>query len=250
MVVYLITNKENNKKYIGQTIGTLDRRWKRHVADSLSNRSDTKFSRAIRKYGKDSFKVEVIYETENKDELDTVEKEMIKKYNSILEGYNSCDGGSDCNTYRYKNKDEMDVIKKSISIAKVGSKNPNARSIKCKNIKSNKDFYFECVEDFRKFLGLTTHTSITRRLRKQAKEVLLGEWIIAYSDEDYPKEYNVNKTEKSGIKVQVISPTGDIIYSFPSIRAAGRKLNIDRRLIKDGLVLDNKNLIKIINNNK
>ena len=52
MYIYRITNKINNKIYIGQTIKTIKIRWLRHCTDALNYRSNTKFAKAIRKYGK------------------------------------------------------------------------------------------------------------------------------------------------------------------------------------------------------
>lgn len=38
MYIYKITNKINNKIYIGQTIKNINLRWQRHYTDALSNR--------------------------------------------------------------------------------------------------------------------------------------------------------------------------------------------------------------------
>lgn len=54
MYVYKITNKHNDKVYIGQSIRPIEERFKRHINDSLNNILNTHFARAIRKYGVDS----------------------------------------------------------------------------------------------------------------------------------------------------------------------------------------------------
>ena len=43
MIIYKITNKQNGKMYIGQTINSLENRWKRHQSDALNNIIDTHF---------------------------------------------------------------------------------------------------------------------------------------------------------------------------------------------------------------
>ena len=60
MWIYKITNIQNNKVYIGQSIRPIEQRFKRHINDAINNKLDTHFARAIRKYGKDSFRIETI----------------------------------------------------------------------------------------------------------------------------------------------------------------------------------------------
>ena len=55
-----MTNIQNNKVYIGQTIRPIQDRFHRHINDALNNILDTHFARAIRKYGKDNFIIEQI----------------------------------------------------------------------------------------------------------------------------------------------------------------------------------------------
>ena len=46
MIIYKITNKQNGKMYIGQTINSLEDRWKRHQSDALNNIIDTHFCKS------------------------------------------------------------------------------------------------------------------------------------------------------------------------------------------------------------
>ena len=81
MIIYKITNKQNGKMYIGQTINSLEDRWKRHQSDALNNIIDTHFARAIRYYGVDSFIVEIIDTAETQKELTEKEYYWIHQYN-------------------------------------------------------------------------------------------------------------------------------------------------------------------------
>ena len=56
MWIYKITNIQNNKVYIGQTIRPIEQRFNRHINDALNNVLDTHFARAIRYYGKENFR--------------------------------------------------------------------------------------------------------------------------------------------------------------------------------------------------
>ena len=49
----------NQKVYIGQTSETIEKRFARHMGYQ-KDEHDTKFYRAIRKYGKENFKIESI----------------------------------------------------------------------------------------------------------------------------------------------------------------------------------------------
>ena len=60
------------------------------------NEHDTKFYRAIKKYGKDNFKIEAIDSAETQAELDQKEIYYINFYNSVKEGYNSKDSMGKC----------------------------------------------------------------------------------------------------------------------------------------------------------
>ena len=72
--IYKITNIQNNKVYIGQTIRPVEYRFNRHINDALNNILDTHFARAIRKYGPQNFKLQVIDNAETQDELNKKEQ--------------------------------------------------------------------------------------------------------------------------------------------------------------------------------
>lgn len=88
--IYIIKNKINNKVYIGQTIHTIETRFLNHKA--ASKIEDTKFYRAIRKYGFENFYIELIEEV-SEELLDEREIYWIKNFDSYFNGYNSTLGG-------------------------------------------------------------------------------------------------------------------------------------------------------------
>lgn len=66
--IYKITNTENGKIYIGQTRKSVQKRWTHHVtcAKNTSNKDyNIPFHNAIRKYGRDAFRVDTIEECDN-----------------------------------------------------------------------------------------------------------------------------------------------------------------------------------------
>ena len=98
---WIVNDQGIEKSYIGQTIKEPEKRW-RHGKAYLSDKNDcdSKFAKAIRKYGWDNFQHEVIgiVEAETKQQLawdlDEWETYYIDKYDSFYNGYNSTTGGS------------------------------------------------------------------------------------------------------------------------------------------------------------
>lgn len=87
-IVYCILNKVNQKFYVGKTVKTIERRFNEHV--NLSRKSDrTRLSKAIRKYGRDSFSIEII-DTADKEILHLIEMIYINEFSPA---YNMTGGG-------------------------------------------------------------------------------------------------------------------------------------------------------------
>lgn len=104
MGIYVITNKINGKRYIGQSIDII-RRWRAHRTSYWT--SDLYLYRAMRKYGLESFIFEVLQECE-KEELNTLEKYWINFYQSDNPafGYNLTAGGDSAPKSGFKITDE------------------------------------------------------------------------------------------------------------------------------------------------
>ncbi len=93
MIIYLVTNLINQMKYVGQTIRTLKQRKSSHLSSSKKG-STYYLHRAIRKYGAENFKWEVIYNASSEEELNEKETFFIKEYNTnSQDGYNLTEGG-------------------------------------------------------------------------------------------------------------------------------------------------------------
>lgn len=94
--IYKITNDINKKVYIGQTIKTVNYRFKEHLRTAKNHYENkqtlTHFHKAIIKYGAEHFFVETIEECDD-NLLDEREIYWINYYDSFLNGYNSTTGG-------------------------------------------------------------------------------------------------------------------------------------------------------------
>lgn len=186
MWIYKITNLQNNKVYIGQTIRPIKKRFQRHISDSKNNILDTHFARAIRTYGEENFVIEEIDQAKTQDELNIKEQYWIHYYDSVLNGYNETDAISKCggNTYKSKTQEEMEVIKEKIRKTKIGAKNPVARKIKRINLQTGEEDVFDTIISCAKACGINNgKTSITTRLNGKIKTPYKNKWIFKYYDE-------------------------------------------------------------------
>lgn len=91
MIIYKATNIINGSIYIGKTTRRLNDRKKQHLAQSGND--NLLFHRAIKKYGKEKFKFEVIFNCLSVKELNEMEKFFIANYKATNELYNMTDGG-------------------------------------------------------------------------------------------------------------------------------------------------------------
>lgn len=230
MFIYKITNRINNKMYIGQTINGLEARFKRHINDAINNILDTHFARAIREHGKENFYIELIDVAESIEELKLKEQYWINFYDSTHKGYNETDALHKCggNTYKSKTKEEMLCIGQKIAHSKQGGKNPKARKVKCKNIKTQEELFFDSLIECKNYFNEQTHRFITTRVQHKTRSLYKGEWAIAYVEEEYLFEEVVNK---KGKMINTINLKTLETKSFASIRLLSRTLNIDRSTI-------------------
>lgn len=91
--IYKITNQINGKVYVGKTLETIEKRWRKHCRDSeKSNCANRPLYRAINKYGIENFIVEEIEEC-SPNVANEREIYWIEKLNSFKDGYNATLGG-------------------------------------------------------------------------------------------------------------------------------------------------------------
>ena len=108
--IYKITNKINGKSYIGQTIQNVKERFYQHCATKCSQAIlNMVIHKAINKYGKSNFTIEVIEEVESTN-LNDRERYWIRYYDSYNNGYNSTKGGQD-GIKLFKNLDTKSIIR-------------------------------------------------------------------------------------------------------------------------------------------
>lgn len=180
MNIYKITNITNNKCYIGQTIKPIKERFREHI--SKAKFVDTKFYRALNKYGEENFKIELIDTASNQNELNDKEVHWIRYYEAVEKGYNSNDRWGKIGGDTLTGHPNLEEISKKISDSKIGGKNPKARKIKAIDVINNKEYiydsYAECVRE----LNFTNHTCISKRCLGIITSPYKKQWLFEYID--------------------------------------------------------------------
>ena len=101
MLVYLITNLVNGKRYAGQTTQRLSQRWSAHQRFKPKGKSHIYF--AIQKYGVQNFEIEPLIIVHRREDLDFYETFLIKEFDltNPSKGYNLSLGGKGSSGYKH-----------------------------------------------------------------------------------------------------------------------------------------------------
>lgn len=110
--IYKIVNDINSKIYVGQTIQSLKTRFQKHC--NIHDEPHMVIAKAINKYGKEHFKIELIEKIPNctQEQLNNREIYWIAFYDSYKNGYNSTKGGQNIGTWqKLSEEEEQELVK-------------------------------------------------------------------------------------------------------------------------------------------
>ena len=257
--IYLVTNFENGKLYVGQTVNTIEHRWDDHVSEAYNgNKSSSLLHRAIIKYGASSFGICALEECADA-ELDEREKYYIKEYDTYYihdKGYNLTWGGEGVTKY---NDDEILYLwnqgYRNCEIARLLGATANTISLRIKVLIGNDaaqarradsqkisiiqyDLYgnylrdWDCATTAERDLNLSGG-SISRCCSGQ--RTVAGGSLWKKSDDDTPVEelmLNYARSTKC-CAVDLIDNYGNIIKTYESGKAAELELGIGRGKVSE-----------------
>lgn len=208
--VYKITNKVNGKIYIGITNQGSGVRYYKHWSDARKG-DPCPIHKAMAKYGKENFRLEIIDFADTYDELKEKEKFYIKKFNSMDRsvGYNLTEGG-DGTFGRLHSEETKEKIrqkalgrkaseeaKKRMSESRKGKCSAKMKShlqeiskIRCHKVyQYDKDLNFIAeYESIRKASEATGLNRDTIRLQLKNPPKNLNDWRIKFIWKDYKIE--------------------------------------------------------------
>ena len=128
--IYIHTNLDNGKQYIGQTKRDVRERWRGWYNSFLTN--------AMNKH---PFSSEIVAENLNKEQADALEKLLIEKYNTLYpNGYNFTEGGDGSVNYKHSEETKRKMSKNHANVA--GKNNPMYGKTGLYNSKSKKVYQY------------------------------------------------------------------------------------------------------------
>lgn len=182
MQAYLITNKINNKGYVGITTRSLSRRWYEHRF--VENSCGQLLGKAIKKYGEENFEIKPIASAKTLENLKSIEKDLIAQFKTKVPfGYNLTDGGDGVFGYKHD-----PVLVKRLADAKRGTKasEETKEKMRIAHLGENNHFYGK------------NHTEKAKRKNAEAHKGLPGYWVGKQRDEETRKKISESLKGKAG----------------------------------------------------
>ena len=178
--IYKITNTINSKSYIGQTIQNVKERFYQHCATKCSQAVlNMVIHKAITKYGKSNFTIEVIEEVESAN-LNDRERYWIRYYDSYNNGYNSTEGGQD-GIKLFKNLDTESIVreyKSGKSLREIGRLfNVDKQTIKDLLVRNN----------------INLRTTRTYKLSQKDREDIIKDLSLGLSRKEIISKWHISK---------------------------------------------------------
>lgn len=237
VLIYVIENIINGKKYIGldsDTTGRKNSRWLDHKSKyNKKLRYKTKLYPAMRKYGIDNFNYYILEDNiDDPVELVLKESAYIKLYDTITNGYNILP--VDIAFLESCGNDKLKEVRSAAYREWWASLSEAEQELKISNLtqsRSSED-RSACMRDFWNNMSEKDRKSFTERRRRKT-------WVDVSNDERERKNKIVTKNARRATlsklgEYEIFSPTNERI-TFYSINQFSLEYGVDSRKISDML---------------
>lgn len=177
-IIYSARNKKNGKRYIGQTIHSLEKRIRVHFSN---NSNCPYFHRAIEKYDRQDWEWSIIDKANTREDLDRKERFWISFFESNIpeKGYNISSGGQGLSAPKTNEQKQ----KVRASMLRAVSNNYPKKGVNIKPIK--------CLETGKGYLSISqasretniTPEAIRRSIKEGPSEKREYNWILLTGEE-------------------------------------------------------------------
>lgn len=182
----------------------MEKRFKRHIGYQ-KDEHDTKFYRAVNKYGGKMFYIEQIDSANTQEELDEKDIYWINKLDSITNGYNSKSSKGKCGGDTLSNHPNKKDISRKIRNSKLGDKNPmrkngglrgsrngmfgrcgkdapSSRRCVAISVLSDDVIIFDTLSELKNYFQVTTLGMVSSRCIGRTKAAYKGYYFKYYED--------------------------------------------------------------------
>ena len=175
--IYIIKNTITSNVYVGQTIQSLEDRFKKHITLHLND--ETLLHRTMKEFGVENFWIELIEQVS--DEIAN-EREFfwIKYYYDKGLSYNEKISIGKCGGDTLSCHPNIDEISQKISIGKLRDKKPNSTPVIAINIKNKAKILYWSFKECQEALDIPRHDIIGRRCTGKIKVPYQKEWMFKY----------------------------------------------------------------------
>lgn len=230
--VYKIVNKVNNKVYIGETLKSLNIRFKQHLQYAYYKKYwNFYFYRAIRKYGSENFEIYELYREVNfdrkvlKENILKLEEFYIKEFDSYKSGYNSNSGGRhplevSLNTRALQRKRKLDnIITTRENLKKARSFYDNRKKVTAYNYDTGEILNkFDSIKDGANYyhVDISGIIKVCKKIKNYLGKINNIKITWRYEEDKYEIPY----------KVKVFNIDGILLNKFITFADAARFYNI------------------------
>lgn len=235
-LIYKIENLNDGKKYIGQTQTSLKNRIAKHK--EVVATSECHIHRAIRKYGWESFSIEIVEDSIPNESLNDREIYWIEYYDSFENGYNMNRGGRG---RVVKEAEVLELWNQGNTITDITNLLPTKKDtvrqilweagITTEEIQHRKRIHDSPVIDLGFIRQLWEEGKTTREIRELCGGIGQGLLLKKLEEAGITSEERKKRQHKTK-EVHQYSLDGQYLQTFSSAREAGEKTGINPHQIR------------------